>query len=62
MFVFFHRQVLEDMEMVSAFTAVLHVPNLSTPEQVMTVLQESKVFSKGELVNIAKNLKGHRFV
>ncbi|KAF4521414.1 hypothetical protein B566_EDAN010571 [Ephemera danica] len=54
------RQVLEDMEMLSAFTAVLHVPNLSTPEQVLTVLQESDTFSKHELINIAKNLKGNK--
>lgn len=52
------RQVLEDMEMLSAFTAILHVPNLSTPEHMITVLEDSDVFSKPELKSIHKKLQG----
>lgn len=54
------RQVLEDMEMVSAFTAVLHVPNLSHPDHLMAVLEESDVFSKKDLSNIQRKIQGHR--
>ncbi|XP_075236874.1 vesicle-fusing ATPase 1-like [Lycorma delicatula] len=54
------RQVLEDMEMLSAFTAVLHVPNLSKPEHLLNVLEESDVFSKKELSSIQKQIHGHK--
>ncbi|PSN54659.1 Vesicle-fusing ATPase 1 [Blattella germanica] len=55
------RQVLEDMEMLSAFTAVLHVPNLSQPEHLMNVLEESAdVFSKKVSKSIYSKIQGHR--
>nr|CAD7412325.1 unnamed protein product [Timema cristinae]CAD7431222.1 unnamed protein product [Timema monikensis] len=54
------RQVLEDMEMLSAFTAILHVPNLSKPEHLIAVLEESDVFSKKEISSINKKLQGHK--
>uniref|UniRef100_A0A182RS91 Vesicle-fusing ATPase n=1 Tax=Anopheles funestus TaxID=62324 RepID=A0A182RS91_ANOFN len=55
------RQVLEDMEMLSAFTAVLHVPNLSTADHLIAVLeQEPDVFGRNELAAIYKRLKGRR--
>jgi vesicle-fusing ATPase len=54
------RQVLEDMEMLSAFTAVLHVPNLTTPEHLMVILKETGAFSQHDLANIAKNIQGHK--
>ncbi|XP_046407594.1 vesicle-fusing ATPase 1-like [Ischnura elegans] len=54
------RQVLEEMEMIPAFTAVLHVPNLNTPEHLIAVLEESDVFSKKELQSIAKKIHGHK--
>lgn len=54
------RQVLEDMEMLSAFTSILHVPNLSQPEHLMTVLEESLVFSEHELKQLAKNTQGRK--
>lgn len=50
------RQVLEDMEMLSAFTAVLHVPNLSTPEHLLNVIEESDVFTKKHVQEIARHL------
>ncbi|XP_075970812.1 vesicle-fusing ATPase 1-like [Anticarsia gemmatalis] len=52
------RQVLEDMEMLSAFTGVLHVPNLSSPDHVMAVLEESDAFSKRDLQKIQHDIRG----
>ncbi|CAG9784913.1 unnamed protein product [Diatraea saccharalis] len=52
------RQVLEDMEVLSAFTGVLHVPNLSQPEHVLAVLEESDAFSKRDLAKIQNDLRG----
>lgn len=58
----FHiRQVLEEMEMISAFTALLHVPNLSKPEHVIAVLEEHDIFDKKELATLAKRMHGHKY-
>lgn len=46
--------------MLSAFTSILHVPNLSQPEHLMTVLEESLVFSEHELKSVAKHIQGKR--
>ncbi|XP_069674509.1 vesicle-fusing ATPase 1 [Periplaneta americana] len=54
------RQVLEDMEMVSAFTAVLHVPNLAQADHLMAVLEESDVFTKKDLSTISRKIHGQR--
>lgn len=57
----FFRQVLEDMEMLSAFTAVLHLPNLSKAEHLLTVLEASEVFSAAELKKISQQVHGKRY-
>lgn len=54
------RQVLEDMEMLSAFTAVLHVPNLSKAEHLIKVLEESDVFTEKDIPVIFKRIQGQR--
>ncbi|KAH8311535.1 hypothetical protein KR044_006781 [Drosophila immigrans] len=54
------REVLEEMEMLSAFTSVLHVSNLSSPEHVLTVLDDSKLFGPEELQTISRNMTGKR--
>lgn len=54
------RQVLEDMEMLSAFTSILHVPNLSAPEHIIAVLEQSDAFTKQEMNYISKKLQGHK--
>jgi len=54
------RQVLEDMEMLSGFTAVLHVPNLTKPDHLMAVLEESDIFGKKELSKIESKIKGQK--
>lgn len=48
--------------MLSAFTGVLHVPNLSQPEHVMAVLEESDAFSKQDLQKIQHDIRGARYV
>ena len=35
------REVLDQMEMISAFTDVLHIPNLHRGEQIMAVARQS---------------------
>ena len=50
-------QVLEHMEMTSAFTDVLHVANLTTGSHLMSILTQSDAFSKvsyGCCANFAK--------
>ncbi|XP_035215516.1 vesicle-fusing ATPase 1-like [Stegodyphus dumicola] len=54
------RQVLEEMEMISAFTSVLRVPNLSSSEHLMAVLEETDCFRREELVRIARKTEGRR--
>lgn len=46
--------------MLSAFTAILHVPNLSKPDHVLSVLEESDLFSKQDLAKLAKKMSGHK--
>lgn len=53
-----HSQVLEDMEMLSAFTAILHVPNLSQPEHVLAVLEDYDIFTKQDINLLAKKMHG----
>lgn len=48
------------MEMLSAFTAVLHVPNLSKPEHLLNILEACDVFSGKELKKIAQQVHGKR--
>lgn len=46
--------------MISAFTSMLHVPNLSKPEHVLSVLEESDIFGKQDLHTLAKRMGGHK--
>ncbi|XP_023235064.1 vesicle-fusing ATPase-like [Centruroides sculpturatus] len=54
------KQVLEEMEMLPAFMSVLHVPNLSYPEHLMAVLEETDCFNRDELGRIARKIDGCR--
>ncbi|XP_024943751.1 vesicle-fusing ATPase 1 isoform X2 [Cephus cinctus] len=54
------RQVLEDMGMLSAFPKKLHVPNLSSPDHLLSVLEEVDLFSKEEISYIHSKTKGKR--
>lgn len=51
------RQVMEDFEMLTAFTSVLHVPNLSTPQHVVKVCVDSGVFSPAEIKSIQHKIQ-----
>lgn len=48
------------MEMLSAFTSILHVPNLSKPDHVLAVLEESDLFNKQDIALLAKRMSGHK--
>ena len=48
------------MEMLSAFTDVLHVANLSTGTHLMSILKESDAFSKDDLAKLAAKLSGRK--
>ncbi|XP_076642480.1 vesicle-fusing ATPase 1 [Halictus rubicundus] len=54
------RQVLDDMEMLSAFSTTLHVPNLSTSDHLLSVLEEVELFTKKEIASLHARLKGKR--
>jgi vesicle-fusing ATPase len=54
------RQVLEDMEMLSAFTSILHCPNLSTPEHLIAVLEDTDCFTKQEVQSIYKKIQKYK--
>ncbi|XP_008556962.1 vesicle-fusing ATPase 1 [Microplitis demolitor] len=54
------RQVLDDMKLISAFNTVLHVPNLSTPDHLLAVLEDQDVFTKSELSSLHAKLQGKR--
>jgi vesicle-fusing ATPase len=53
--------VIEQMEMLSAFSSVLHVPCLSTSEHVSKVLEESDAFDAMMIAEIARKTQGKRY-
>ena len=52
-------QVLDELEILPAFTAVLHAPYLTTSEQLAVVLEKTGAFSKNEMLAIRKKVE-HR--
>lgn len=47
--------------MLSAFTAVLHVPNLSHPDHILSVVEGfDDVFTKQDISAFHKRMKGHK--
>jgi len=54
------KDILQEMGMLTAFSAVIHVSNLSTSEHLMTALEELGAFSEKEMKNIAKMVEGRR--
>lgn len=54
------KEVLDQMEMMSAFTDVLHVPNLSRDSEIMKVVKESGVMDAGEMAGLEGQLAGRR--
>jgi len=52
--------VLDQMEMISAFTDVLHVPNITKDAQLMRVIQQSNAFTAPDLARLAAKIKGRK--
>ena len=48
------------MEMISAFTDVLHVANLNSGSHLMSILKQSDAFSKDDLAKLAAKLSGRK--
>lgn len=54
------KEVLEQMEMLSAFTDVLHVSNLGTAKHLEKVLQATNTFNQKEVASIVGKLSKYR--
>jgi len=52
------REVLDQMEMISAFTDVLHLPNLHQAEQLVKVAQHSQVLDQTGLQQLDSQIRG----
>ena len=48
------------MEMLSAFTDVLHVANLSSGSHLISILKQSDAFSKEDVAKLASKLSGRK--
>ena len=46
--------------MLSTFTSVLHVPNLSPVDHLTAVLKETEVFSDSQIAQLAKKIGSRR--
>ncbi|XP_026829429.1 vesicle-fusing ATPase 1-like [Ooceraea biroi] len=53
------RQTLKDLRLLSAFNTILHVPNLSTPDHLLNVL-EVDLFNDHEMSSLHGKLQGKR--
>jgi len=54
------REVLDQMEMIPAFTDVLHVPNLSTSDHLLNVIKDSGVIGQQGMAELSQKLSGRR--
>ncbi|XP_061892218.1 vesicle-fusing ATPase isoform X1 [Entelurus aequoreus] len=54
------KDVLQEMEMLDAFSTTIHVPNISTGEQLVDALELLGSFTDKERASIAQQLKGKR--
>ncbi|XP_017001233.2 vesicle-fusing ATPase 2 [Drosophila takahashii] len=52
------RDVLEELGLLSVFTAVRHVPNLSRPDHIMAVMEALKRFEPEEMRHIEAAMEG----
>lgn len=52
------KDVLQEMEMLNAFSTSIHIPNISRGEQLVEALELLGSFQDGERVTIAKAVKG----
>ncbi len=49
------------MEMLSAFSTVVHVSNISTADQLMSAVSELDAFTKGEIHELSKKVDGKKY-
>jgi len=54
------KDVLNDMEMLSVFSATIHVSNLSTGDHLIACLNELASFTSKELDYIARLINGKK--
>jgi len=54
------KEVLDQMEMIPAFTDVLHVPNLSTSDHLLNVIKDSGVIGQQGMAELSQKLSGRR--
>ncbi|KAF0298502.1 Vesicle-fusing ATPase [Amphibalanus amphitrite] len=54
------RDVLEQMDMLNAFTTTLRVPNISSSAEIVTVLRETSVFNEQQCRDVEKKLADRR--
>ena len=52
------RQVLDELDMLSAFNVTLHVSNLSRPEHITAVAKLSEAFSPADIASLESQLRG----
>jgi len=55
------KDVLQEMEMANVFSAIVHVSNISSSEQLLTVLDNVDAFNEKELEIIQKKTTGKRY-
>jgi hypothetical protein len=55
------KDVLQEMEMANVFSAIVHVSNISSSEQLLTVLDNVDAFNEKELEIIRKKTTGKRY-
>ncbi|XP_067431733.1 vesicle-fusing ATPase-like [Thunnus thynnus] len=54
------KDVLQEMEMLDAFSTTIHIPNISSGEQLVDALELLGSFQENERASIAKVVKGQR--
>ncbi|XP_006833593.1 PREDICTED: vesicle-fusing ATPase-like isoform X1 [Chrysochloris asiatica] len=52
------KDVLQEMEMLNAFSTTIHVPNIATGEQLLEALELLGSFKEKERITIAQRVKG----
>ncbi|XP_034271883.1 vesicle-fusing ATPase isoform X3 [Pantherophis guttatus] len=54
------KDVLQEMEMLDAFSTTIHIPNIATGDHLMEALELLSVFKDKERSTIAQNVKGKK--
>ncbi|KAK2151367.1 hypothetical protein LSH36_366g05050, partial [Paralvinella palmiformis] len=54
------KDVLQEMEMLSAFSALIHVSNLSNHQHLLAVIEDIGTFQPKEVKSITKKTEGKR--